>query len=317
MTTVEPLDLDGVDWRRQEEYAASLAPLLSSTRRPMVLGIAREELPPEAAPVLTLLDCTLGTGPAPYCAGSADDLAAITEAVTRAPLSAATLVQVLALTEHAGLKDGLTIESLAYSMLLGGPEFRAWRGQTPRRTIPDVPDPVLLERTDTVLVVILNRPERRNAFGRAVRDGLVDALELAALDPSIEEVVVRGAGPSYCSGGDLDEFGSTEPALAHLVRLERSPGRAVSRLGDRVRFELHGACVGAGIEVPAFASRVSARADARLWLPELRMGLIPGAGGTVSITRRIGRWRTAWLALTGEAIDAQTALDWGLVDELC
>lgn len=310
------VDLDGVDWSRLEEYDARLAALLADPARPVVVGVAHDLLPPHAGRVLAHLDCTLAEGPAPWCAGSAADLATVAETVAAAPLAAQTLGQVLRLTERAGLEEGLTIESLAYSLLLAGPEFRAWREATPRRPVPDAADPVLLERTGDTLSVTLHRPERRNAFGRAVRDGLLDALELAALDPSVEEVVVSGAGPSYCSGGDLDEFGSTEPALAHLVRLERSPGRAVDALGDRVRFVLHGACVGAGVEVPAFAGRVVARPDTRIWLPELRMGLIPGAGGTVSVTRRVGRWRTAWLALTAQPIDAPTAHAWGLVDEL-
>jgi enoyl-CoA hydratase/carnithine racemase len=79
---------------------------------------------------------------------------------------------------------------------------------------------------------------------------------------------------------------------------------------------VHGACVGAGVELPAFAARVVARADARFWLPELGLGLVPGAGGTVSLPRRIGRQRTAWLALSGRPIDARTALAWGLIDEV-
>jgi enoyl-CoA hydratase/carnithine racemase len=90
----------------------------------------------------------------------------------------------------------------------------------------------------------------------------------------------------------------------------------VHRLRDRVRADLHGACIGAGIELPAFAGRLSARPDTLIRLPEIVMGLIPGAGGTVSITRRVGRWRTAYLALSGLPIDAPTALDWGLVDEI-
>ena len=72
--------------------------------------------------------------------------------------------------------------------------------------------------------------------------------------------------------------------------------------------------MGAGIEVPAFAGRVVATADAAIALPELGAGLVPGAGGTVSIPRRIGRHRTALLGLTGSPIDAPTALAWGLVD---
>ena len=79
---------------------------------------------------------------------------------------------------------------------------------------------------------------------------------------------------------------------------------------------VHGACVGAGVELPAFAGHVIARPDATFRLPELRMGLIPGAGGTVSIPRRIGRDRFLEMALTGDPVDATTALDWGLIDEL-
>ncbi|MFM9565172.1 enoyl-CoA hydratase/isomerase family protein [Streptomyces turgidiscabies] len=148
-----------------------------------------------------------------------------------------------------------------------------------------------------------------------MRDGLLEGLELALLDRSVEHVVVSGAGPSFCSGGDLDEFGTApDMATAHLLRLHRSAARHVAALGDRIRFEVHGARVGAGVEVPSFAPRVTAADDAYFRLPELEMGLIPGAGGTVGVTRRIGRWRTAYLALTGHAIDATPALDWGLGD---
>ena len=77
---------------------------------------------------------------------------------------------------------------------------------------------------------------------------------------------------------------------------------------------VHGACVGAGIETPAAAGRVVARPDAYFRLPEVAMGLIPGAGGTASIPRRIGRRRACYTAVTGWDVDAATALAWGLVD---
>jgi enoyl-CoA hydratase/carnithine racemase len=83
-----------------------------------------------------------------------------------------------------------------------------------------------------------------------------------------------------------------------------------------VTVELHGACFGSGIELPAFAGRVIAAPDTSIALPELGLGLVPGAGGTVSLPCRIGRHRTAWLALSGRAIDASTALAWGLVDDV-
>ncbi len=87
-------------------------------------------------------------------------------------------------------------------------------------------------------------------------------------------------------------------------------------MSGRVTAHLHGACIGAGIELPAFVGRVVADPDSRIQLPEIALGLIPGAGGTVSLPRRIGRQRTAWLGLTGARIDAPTALAWGLVDEV-
>jgi enoyl-CoA hydratase/carnithine racemase len=85
-------------------------------------------------------------------------------------------------------------------------------------------------------------------------------------------------------------------------------------MSDRVTANIHGACMGSGIEIAAFAHRVVAHPDTRLALPEVGMGLVPGAGGTVSLPRRVGRHRTALLALSGATIDAPTALRWGLVD---
>jgi enoyl-CoA hydratase/carnithine racemase len=79
---------------------------------------------------------------------------------------------------------------------------------------------------------------------------------------------------------------------------------------------LHGACLGAGVELPAFAARVVAADDARLGLPELGLGLVPGAGGTVSLPRRVGRHRTLELLLLDGTISAAAALGWGLVDEV-
>ena len=88
-----------------------------------------------------------------------------------------------------------------------------------------------------------------------------------------------------------------------------------ARLGRDCRAEVHGQVLGSGLEMAAFCGWVQAHRDAVLGLPELSLGLIPGAGGTVSITRRIGRWRTAYLVLSGRTIDTATALRWGLVDE--
>lgn len=180
---------------------------------------------------------------------------------------------------------------------------------------------MLAQRTDDRLRITFNRPQRHNAFSTDARAALLDALEVARVDPSVREVVLDGNGPSFCSGGDLAEFGSfADPASAHLARTRHSPALVLAeitaRLGRACRAEIHGQVQGSGLEMAAFCGWVTCHPDAVLGLPELALGLIPGAGGTVSITRRIGRWRTAYLVLSGQSIDAGTALRWGLVDAI-
>jgi enoyl-CoA hydratase/carnithine racemase len=87
-------------------------------------------------------------------------------------------------------------------------------------------------------------------------------------------------------------------------------------LADKTIAHLHGACIGAGIEMTAFAGHVTATEETTFALPEVGFGLVPGAGGTVSIPRRIGRHRAALLAISGYAIHAVRALDWGLIDDV-
>jgi enoyl-CoA hydratase/carnithine racemase len=234
------------------------------------------------------------------------------------PHAATALAVLLRGVADRSVGEGLATESAVYSTLQAGPEFAAWRAATPMRARPASDGPaVRVDRTGDRLSVTLSRPEVHNAFDARMRDDLLDALALAVGDPSITEVELAGDGPSFCSGGDLDEFGTRpDPATAHLVRLARSAGRLLATIADRVTARIHGACLGSGIEIPAFAGRVIAHPDTTIALPEVRMGLIPGAGGTVSLPRRIGRQRTARLALTGTAIDSTTAREWGLVDEV-
>jgi enoyl-CoA hydratase/carnithine racemase len=201
-------------------------------------------------------------------------------------------------------------------MLQAGPEFLAWReGAAHSPPSPRTEPYVLLDRDGDRLRVRLNHPERHNALGAAMRDALAEALGLAAMDDSITAITLGAEGPSFSSGGDLGEFGSfPDPTAAHMIRLARSPARLLHTVAHRLTVELHGNCIGGGIELAAFAHRVVAAPDVRITLPEVSLGLIPGAGGTVSLPRRIGRQRTALLALSGCTIGAGEALAWGLVD---
>lgn len=239
----------------------------------------------------------------------------ITSTVRSNPLAATALVLLLRGAHERTLTDALITESATYSMLQSGPEFWSWRSANPPRVRAEGEGPtVRIGRVGDLLEVTLARPDVRNALNATMRDELYDALNVAAADPSLR-IRLTGEGPAFCSGGDLDEFGTRpDPTSAHLLRLRRSVGLCIAHLGARIEVQVHGACRGSGVELPAFAHRVVARSDATFGLPEVALGLVPGAGGTASIPRRIGRWRTAELALSGRAIDAPTALSWGLVD---
>jgi hypothetical protein len=251
-----------------------------------------------------------------------DAITELTQRCERWPQAAAVCDDVLrAVDPAAPAFAGVIAESLAYSTLQAGPEFARWLAERGPAALPDIPDPVQADRDGGRLNIRFNRPQRHNAFSTDARAALLEALEVARLDPSVTEVVLSGNGRSFCSGGDLAEFGTfADPASAHLARTRHSPALVLNeltaRLGRGCQAEVHGQVLGSGLEMAAYCGWVRAVPDAVLGLPELSLGLIPGAGGTVSITRRIGRWRTAYLVLSGQRIDAQTALRWGLVDEV-
>ena len=249
-------------------------------------------------------------------------IAALTQRLTDRPVSAAVCDDVLRAGE-TGISTfaGLMIESLAYSTLQAGPEFGGWLAEQGPRSLADPPQPVVLDRRGDVVVVTLNQPKRHNAFSNTLRAGLIDGLTVALSDPTVTAVEFRGNGKSFCSGGDLTEFGTfSDPAAAHLARTRFSPALLLNKLRDRLGANLraytHGATMGSGLEMAAVCGHVSAHPETVFGLPELTLGLIPGAGGTVSIPRRIGRQRTAYLVLSGETICATMALDWGLIDEI-
>ena len=253
-------------------------------------------------------------------AGHGGELVAeLAAAVVTSPDAAIALAQLLRSGEVLDAGDALVAESWVYSLLQTGPRYAEWLTERTRRTPrPETDtDVVHLERRDATLCITLDRPEVRNAFSARLRDELVAALDLVALDPTIQRVELRGRGLAFSSGGDLGEFGTApDPITAHRIRTSRSVGLGLHRHADRVTSFVHGTCVGAGVELPAFTGTVIAHPDTSFRLPEVAMGVVPGAGGTSSIPRRIGRHRTAALALSGLLIDASTALRWGLVDQI-
>jgi enoyl-CoA hydratase/carnithine racemase len=276
-----------------------------------VLVCEAQEPPSPWVSATDFTDLTVGHG--------VDLVAELAAAVVTSPGAAITLSQLLRSGEALDAGDALVAESWVYSLLQTGPRYAEWLTERTRRTSRPEPtgDVVHLERREDTLCITLDRPEVRNAFSARLRDELVAALELVALDPTIERVELRGRGLAFSSGGDLGEFGTApDPITAHLIRTSRSVGLGLHRHADRITSYVHGTCVGAGVELPAFTGTVIAHPGTSFRLPEVAMGVVPGAGGTSSIPRRIGRHRTAALALSGLLIDASTALRWGLVDQI-
>lgn len=290
------------------------------------IGVARRPVATGARRLANLLDVVIVepdvaspglARPVQPADGADAALSRVLGVISAAPMAATALALLLRSGPPSVVGPGLVAESATYSMLQAGPEFARWRlGRAPR-SAPEQGEPaVRMARAGDTLFITLSRPERHNAFNVEMRDGLIEALRVALADPTLR-VHLGGDGPSFCSGGDLDEFGTRpDPASAHVTRLTHSAARMLHELRDRTTVHLHGACMGAGIELAAFGAHVVAEAGTTCALPEVGLGLVPGAGGTVSIPRRIGRMRTTYLALCGAPIDAATALGWGLIDEL-
>jgi hypothetical protein len=298
--------------------AAAAASVLRRAPTAVVVVGNPAVVPPDLVAAADLALTGADDPPAPWHAGPLEPVRA---ALAAQPLAALALVSLLRVGEGLPVWDAVAAEAAAYGMLLGSDAHRRWLASRPAPAGEPPPGsgrpPVAVRRVRDRLSVALDRPEVHNAVNTELRDHLVAALAVAAEDGTIGEIDLRGTGRSFSAGGDLAEFGTVpDAATSYAVRLTRHPGLAVHRVADRTTAWVHGHCVGAGCEVPAFAARVHAAPDARFRLPELDMGLIPGAGGTVSLPRRIGRHRAAWLALTGATLDAVTALRWGLVDRI-
>ena len=280
----------------------------------------------QAAWLRSLVCPVLGVGPADAPGARAVDVrvdeparaSAIASRVAANPTAATVFVQLLRRGGALDVDAALRMESLAYATLQAGAEYAAWLAQQGEIAPPPVESgPVVEVRRDGArLEIVLNRPANRNAMSVQMRDGLQAAL-LQALDDDALRLHISARGKCFSTGGDLSEFGSVpDAATGHIVRGLRLPGALLARCAARTTARVHGACIGSGIEFPAFAGHVVAHPKTHFQLPEIGMGLIPGAGGTLSIARRIGRQRTAWLGLSGKRLRADQALAWGLVDAL-
>ena len=299
----------------------TLAASLSQSTQCILVGIDRAGACPNVQKsAFDVLLTVAPSAPAPWVsvppARLDDRVQAISATCAGAPFAAAAFAQVLRIGEGLTLSQATVLESFAYSALLGGNEFRDWLA---RRRAPaiakDSTEPfVTICRKNDIVRVTLNRPKDRNALCAGMRDALFEALAAVLDDPSEPRLRLEGAGGCFSTGGPLAEFGTAKDlAAAHFIRTLHNGAILLSALGERAEVMLHGACIGSGIELPAAAARRLASAHSYFQLPEIKMGLIPGAGGTATLSRAIGRHRTAYMGLSGRRIDSATALSWGLI----
>jgi len=280
---------------------------------------------PADLPIDPLPPCPLiGVGDVGHVAASHVDawaepaipLPALTRGIAANPRASAVLVHLLRSIAPLPATAALTCESLAFATLQAGSEHRRWH-EAVRRASALTPGILHLARDGDVLTATIDRQAARNAIDRAMRDALFDAFTLAASDPTIVRVVLQGAGRCFSMGADLGEFGTVgDAAEAHLLRMRTLPARALLRRDGILHADVRGGCVGSGLELAAFAARLTASPDAWFQLPEVAMGILPGAGGCVSLPRRIGRQRAAALMLSGKRIGVGVASDWGLIDAI-
>lgn len=173
---------------------------------------------------------------------------------------------------------------------------------------------VLYAKRGGIAWVTLNRPDRLNAYNVAMRDALFETLSAIHDDPEIRAMVLRGAGSSFSTGGDVSEFGQApSPIAARWIRFRRNVWGRLKSLAIPTVAAVHGFTVGGGMEMALLCDVVIAADDSRFCLPETGLGMVPGVAGTQTAPRRLKPGWALDLCITGRWIDAQQALSVGLV----
>ena len=178
---------------------------------------------------------------------------------------------------------------------------------------------VRTEDRGAVRHVVLNRPEKRNAFNAALIGDLGEALRAAASDRDVHVVILRGEGPMFSSGVDLGELRDFA-GQTHLLRPFRTAWLSVAQMLEDMPkatiCAIHGACIGGALETALAADLRVSTADALMGLPETRIGLIPDVGGSSRLPQVVGLGRAKELIMTGKLIGGTEAERIGLVNRV-
>jgi enoyl-CoA hydratase len=178
------------------------------------------------------------------------------------------------------------------------------------------PDPLIIERPSKDIVVFrLNRPQVRNALNLEVRARLAEEVTAHAADADIRCLIVTGSDVAFAAGADIGEMAEAGP-VELMARNVQKYWRAIMDCPKPVIAAVEGFALGGGLELALCADIIVAGEGSRLGLPEVKLGTLPGGGGTQKLTRLVGRQRAMLLLLTGKMFSAAEGLNMGVVSEV-
>lgn len=178
---------------------------------------------------------------------------------------------------------------------------------------------VLIEKSEEIATVTLNRPRALNALSAELRDGLAAAFEEISTDENTRVVILTGAGRAFSAGIDLKELGQAgtrDFGDANRETPGLDPVRALAKLPQPVIGAINGYAITGGFEIALACDLLIASTEAKFADTHARVGILPGWGLSQRLGRAIGVYRAKELSLTGNYLDAERAYDWGLVSHV-
>ncbi|WP_066256069.1 enoyl-CoA hydratase/isomerase family protein [Neobacillus drentensis] len=171
---------------------------------------------------------------------------------------------------------------------------------------------------DHVLFLTINRPEVLNALNKEVMHRLQESLIQAESDESVKVIVITGKGKAFVAGADINEFLSLKDAEEgrEYSLLGQNVFSSISKLAKPVICAINGYALGGGLELALACDIRIASENAKLGLPEIKLGLFPGYGGAQRLPRLVGKGMGLYMMLSGEMFSAQEAEKWGLIEQI-
>ncbi|MBW1998413.1 MAG: enoyl-CoA hydratase/isomerase family protein [Deltaproteobacteria bacterium] len=179
---------------------------------------------------------------------------------------------------------------------------------------------MIYEKKDHAAWITLNRPEARNAQDPLTRKELTEALKLGRDDEDVHVMVITGAGETFCAGGDIVNFPRNPVEFMERIGMQvrgiKRPIELTREIPKPIIAMVNGHALGAGMELAMACDIIIAAREAKFGQPEIRVGLIPGGGGTQVLPRLVGEKKAKELVFTGNSVSAEEAMQLGIVNKV-